>query len=125
MPGLELSRSYKHLGRYRQVVAVLIKYGFGEVLDRMNVHITSDRSAKLDYSRNDLRDALFDHDLQTSGHRDQAEVDLQAEFNSYKKESEKRIADASGSRVGFDGDEMKKRLSKLAGRLAALEDSWI
>lgn len=37
MPGLELSRSYKHLGRYRQVVAVLIKYGFGEVLDRMNI----------------------------------------------------------------------------------------
>ncbi len=34
---MELTRSYKHLGRYRQVVAVLIKYGFGEVLDRMNI----------------------------------------------------------------------------------------
>ncbi len=37
MPGIELARSYKYLGRYRQVVGVLIKHGFGEVLDRMNI----------------------------------------------------------------------------------------
>ena len=51
--------------------------------------------------------------------------DLKSEFDSYKKKSEKRIADASASRVDFDSEEMKKRLSKLAGKLAALEDSWI
>jgi ubiquinone biosynthesis protein len=34
---LELHKTYRNIGRYRQVIAVLIKYGFGEVLDRMNV----------------------------------------------------------------------------------------
>lgn len=51
--------------------------------------------------------------------------DLRAEYNVYKKGVEKRIADASGSRIDFDCEAVKKRLSKLAGRLAALEDSWI
>ena len=51
--------------------------------------------------------------------------DLKSEFETYKKKTEKRIADASASRIDFDSEEMKKRLSKLAGRLAALEDSWI
>ncbi|UCE67831.1 MAG: cell division protein ZapB [Candidatus Zixiibacteriota bacterium] len=51
--------------------------------------------------------------------------DLRTEYDSYKKSVEKRIADASGSRTDFDSEEVKKRLSKLAGRLAALEDSWI
>ncbi|MBK7090829.1 MAG: AarF/ABC1/UbiB kinase family protein [bacterium] len=37
MPQLDLHRTYRNLGRYRQVVGVLIKYGFGEVLDRMNI----------------------------------------------------------------------------------------
>jgi ubiquinone biosynthesis protein len=37
MAHLELHRAYRNLGRYRQVVGVLIKYGFGEVLDRMNI----------------------------------------------------------------------------------------
>lgn len=34
---MELHKTYRNIGRYRQVIAVLIKYGFGEVLDRMNV----------------------------------------------------------------------------------------
>jgi ubiquinone biosynthesis protein len=34
---LELHKTYRNIGRYRQVVAVLIKYGFGEILDRMNM----------------------------------------------------------------------------------------
>lgn len=51
--------------------------------------------------------------------------DLRAEFDGYRKDVEKRVADASGSRIDFDCDKVKKRLSKLAGRLAALEDSWI
>ncbi len=37
MPQLDLHRTVRHLGRYREIVAVLIKYGFGEVLDRMNI----------------------------------------------------------------------------------------
>jgi FtsZ-binding cell division protein ZapB len=51
--------------------------------------------------------------------------DLRSEYDSYRKEMEKKIADTSGSRAEFNGDEIKKRLLKLAGRLAALEDSWI
>ncbi|UCC80562.1 MAG: cell division protein ZapB [Candidatus Zixiibacteriota bacterium] len=51
--------------------------------------------------------------------------DLRAEFDGYRKDAEKRAADASGSRIDFDCEEVKKRLSRLAGRLAALEDSWI
>jgi|GEM_PF-2613500 len=51
--------------------------------------------------------------------------DLRTEYDSYRRDVEKKIADASGSRIDFDSDEVKKRLSKLAGRLAALEDSWI
>jgi ABC-type phosphate transport system auxiliary subunit len=51
--------------------------------------------------------------------------DLRTEYDIYRKDVEKRIADASGSRIDFDSEEVKKRLSKLAGRLAALEDSWI
>jgi ubiquinone biosynthesis protein len=34
---LELHKTYRNIGRYRQVIAVLIKYGFGEILDRMNM----------------------------------------------------------------------------------------
>jgi len=34
---LELHKTYRNIGRYRQVVAVLVKYGFGEILDRMNM----------------------------------------------------------------------------------------
>ncbi len=34
---MELHKTYRNIGRYRQVIAVLIKYGFGEVLDRMNM----------------------------------------------------------------------------------------
>jgi ABC-type phosphate transport system auxiliary subunit len=51
--------------------------------------------------------------------------DLRTEFDGYKDDMENKFADASDSRVDFDYDEVKKRLSKLAGRLAALEDSWI
>lgn len=51
--------------------------------------------------------------------------DLRSEYDGYRKEMEKKIADTSGSGPDFNGDEIKKRLLKLAGRLAALEDSWI
>jgi ubiquinone biosynthesis protein len=37
MPQLDIHRTYRNLGRYRQIVGVLLKYGFGEVLDRMNI----------------------------------------------------------------------------------------
>jgi len=51
--------------------------------------------------------------------------DLRIEFGKYKRDMAKKTADTSVSRIDFDSEEVKKRLSKLAGRLAALEDSWI
>lgn len=32
-----ISRTSRHLNRYRQILTVLFKYGFGELVDRMNV----------------------------------------------------------------------------------------
>ena len=32
-----IDRSYRSLKRYREIVGVLVKYGFGELLDRMNI----------------------------------------------------------------------------------------
>lgn len=37
MTGISPYRTYRNLKRYRQVVGVLVKYGFGEVLDRMGI----------------------------------------------------------------------------------------
>ncbi len=37
MPSLLFNRRYRHLGRYRQIVTVLAKYGFAEILGRMHV----------------------------------------------------------------------------------------
>lgn len=33
----KLSRTYRHIGRYRQIVTVLVKYGFGQVVDDLRV----------------------------------------------------------------------------------------
>ena len=49
---------------------------------------------------------------------------LSTEFEEYKKTAEKKITEAVNSQPDFDVDEVKKRLSKLSGKLAALEDSW-
>jgi FtsZ-binding cell division protein ZapB len=51
--------------------------------------------------------------------------DLRVEFERYKTNISGKIAESSGSRSDFNVEEVKKRLSKLAGKLAALEDSWI
>lgn len=32
-----VSRTYRHIGRYRQILAVLFKYGFGDLVDRLKV----------------------------------------------------------------------------------------
>ncbi|MBI5863839.1 MAG: AarF/ABC1/UbiB kinase family protein [Planctomycetes bacterium] len=32
------SRIYRHVNRYRQILAVLFRYGFGEMLDRLHIH---------------------------------------------------------------------------------------
>jgi len=32
-----VSRTYRHIGRYRQILTVLFKYGFGDLVDRLNV----------------------------------------------------------------------------------------
>ncbi|MFH2055614.1 MAG: AarF/ABC1/UbiB kinase family protein [bacterium] len=37
MTGSSVYRTYRNLKRYREVVGVLVKYGFGEVLDRMGI----------------------------------------------------------------------------------------
>lgn len=51
--------------------------------------------------------------------------DLRIEFDKYKKDVEKKIEEASAPGSDFDSDEVKRRLSKLVGKLAAFEDSWI
>ena len=41
-----ISRTSRHLQRYRQILTVLFKYGFGELVDRMNVaHVPGNRPA--------------------------------------------------------------------------------
>ncbi|MGD9121298.1 MAG: AarF/UbiB family protein [Desulfobacterales bacterium] len=32
-----IGRTYRHLNRYRQILAILIKYGFGDLLDRLSI----------------------------------------------------------------------------------------
>jgi len=32
-----VGRTYRHLNRYRQILAVLFKYGFGDLIDRLNI----------------------------------------------------------------------------------------
>jgi ubiquinone biosynthesis protein len=32
-----VTRTYRHIGRYRQILAVLFKYGFGDLVDRLDV----------------------------------------------------------------------------------------
>ena len=50
---------------------------------------------------------------------------LQIEFDKYKKDVGKKIEEASAPGSDFDSDEVKRRLSKFVGKLAAFEDSWI
>ena len=50
--------------------------------------------------------------------------DLQGELDEYIKRTRSQVAKISSSRSDFDSRTVKKRLEKLAGRLAALEDSW-
>jgi FtsZ-binding cell division protein ZapB len=47
---------------------------------------------------------------------------LRHQFDEYRKEFEK--SEDRVSRPGFDSRKIKERLEKLAGKLAALEDSW-
>src|SRR4030042_4848237 len=32
-----VSRTYRHINRYRQILTILFKYGFGELVDRLHV----------------------------------------------------------------------------------------
>ena len=48
--------------------------------------------------------------------------EIRRQFDEYRKELRK--SEALVSRPGFDSREIKERLEKLAGKLAALEDSW-
>lgn len=48
----------------------------------------------------------------------------QTEFKEYKENIRSENSKAAVSRAGQDGRKIKERLEKLAGKLAALEDSW-
>ena len=50
--------------------------------------------------------------------------DLRKKIEDYEKSLSKISANPAASRPGFDGQAIKRRLQKLAGKLAALEDSW-
>jgi ubiquinone biosynthesis protein len=32
-----IGRTYRHLNRYRQILTIVFKYGFGDIIDRMNI----------------------------------------------------------------------------------------
>ena len=32
-----ISRTYRHINRYREIIAILVKYGFGEVLAKLEL----------------------------------------------------------------------------------------
>ena len=46
------------------------------------------------------------------------------EFETYRENVEFEKSEALVSQPGFDSRMIKERLEKLAGKLAALEDSW-
>jgi FtsZ-binding cell division protein ZapB len=48
----------------------------------------------------------------------------QREFKEYKENVRSEKSKAVVSRAAQDGRKIKERLEKLAGKLAALEDSW-
>ncbi len=43
----QITRTYRHLGRYRKILAVLVRHGFGELLRRLGVDRTADSSWQL------------------------------------------------------------------------------
>lgn len=57
MPIIRLSRNYRNFKRYRQILAVFIRYGFGDIISRLNLdvflkslkfsHLKKDQFAKL------------------------------------------------------------------------------
>jgi len=32
-----ISRTYRHINRYREIIAILVKYGFGEILAKLEL----------------------------------------------------------------------------------------
>ena len=32
-----ISRTYRHISRYREIIAILVKYGFGEILAKLEL----------------------------------------------------------------------------------------
>ena len=49
---------------------------------------------------------------------------VRIEIESLRKEKQSDTSESAGFNLGSDGLDIKKRLRKLAGKLAALEDSW-
>ncbi|MEE9553356.1 MAG: hypothetical protein V3W18_03570 [candidate division Zixibacteria bacterium] len=50
--------------------------------------------------------------------------DFKKEIEEYKKQLRNEFSGSLKSDAGFDSREIRKRLKKLTGKLAALEDSW-
>lgn len=50
--------------------------------------------------------------------------ECQRDFKAYKENIRSEKSKATVSRSAIDGRKVKERLEKLAGKLAALEDSW-
>ncbi len=50
-----LSRTYRHINRYREIIRVLVKHGFGDLITRTNLERYIDRGRKLLPGRGDAR----------------------------------------------------------------------
>ncbi|MCK4683180.1 AarF/ABC1/UbiB kinase family protein, partial [Candidatus Bipolaricaulota bacterium] len=48
-----LSRTYRHINRYREIIRVLVKHGFGDLITRTNLERYIDRGRKLLPGRGD------------------------------------------------------------------------
>ena len=92
----------------------------------MTINIISDLEEKVNRAIDmigELKENKQELEKENENLNSQIDV-VRAEFDEYKKTAESKIAEAIESKPDFDVDEVKTRLSKLAGKLAALEDSW-
>ena len=71
----------------------------------------------------DLREEKEKLDTENQSLKKQLEQ-FKTEIEEYKKKSKNEFSDPARSGGDFNGLEIKKRLKKLVGKLAALEDSW-
>ena len=96
------------------------------MLGNMTINIITDLEEKVNRAIDMIADLKQNkQELEKENENLNRQVDVvRAEFDEYKKTAESKIAEAIDAKPDFDVDEVKTRLSKLAGKLAALEDSW-